>query len=120
MWMQYSAQDWPEAKDLRSTIERMSCELDALSLDSLHAANYDMNYCFDNDAVRGLMNDSDNYNTGANLCRRWTHGILRLEDFCEQMVRADLIRFLHYIKEYLPKEIIEKYQLNGSDIECAK
>lgn len=116
MWMQYSAQSWPRAEDINSAIERLSCKLSDLSMDSLHATNYDLNFCFDPEQVERLMKESDRYNAGSNLCGKYSCGILNLGQFCEQMVQIDLKHFLYDIETYLPKDIIEKY-LDQSDDE---
>ena len=113
--MQYSAQGWTRAEDINSAIERLSCKLSDLSMNSLHSTNYDLNYCFDAEQVERLMEESDRYNAGVNLCGKYSCGILNLEQFCEQMVQIDLKRWLYDIDEYLPKDIIEKYHLDQSD-----
>lgn len=113
--MQYSAQRWTRAEDIDSAIDRLSCKLSDLSMDSLHAINYDLNFCFDAEQVERLKEQSDRYNVGANLCGKYSLGILNLEEFCERMVQTDLKCFLCDIEEYLPKKIIEKYRLNQSD-----
>ena len=115
MWMQYSAQRWTRAEDINSAIERLSYKLSDLSMDSLRSTNYDINVCFDAEQVKRLMEDSDRYNAGFNLCGKYSCGIFNLEQFCEQMVKIDLKHFLYDIEEYLPKNIIEKYHLDQSD-----
>lgn len=115
MWMHYSAEYWVKAEDLGTAIQRLACQLYDLSMDSLHAANYDMDYCYDTDAQQRLMKNSEQYTTGANTCNKYTHGILNLEEFCQEMLQLDLRRFLYDICEYLPNDIIVKFQLNQSD-----
>lgn len=117
MWMQYSAQRWIRAEDINSAIGRLSCVLSDLSMDSLHATNYDLNFCFDVEQVERLRKDSESYSTGVKLCSKYSRGVLNLEQFCEQMVQKNLKRFLYDIDEYLPKKIIEKYRLDQSDDE---
>lgn len=116
-WMHYSSQEWVEARDLNTAINRLSCKLDDLSFDSLHAANYDLNYCFIEVEVQRLMKDYERYDVGSVLCKKYLYGIIKLEEFCEQMVQADLKCFLYDIEKYLPKEVIEKYQLDQSESE---
>lgn len=112
MWMQYAAEGWVKATDIDTSVERLGCELYALSMDSLHAANYDLDCCFDSDNVQCLLKDSEKYSSGSNLCQKYLHGILTIEEFCEQITEIELKRFLCDLRQYLPKEIIEKYQLD--------
>lgn len=113
--MQYSAQRWPVADDIDSAIQRLASELSVLSMDALHAANYDLTVCFNEDAIKRTVEDSERYSVGANLCNKYTEGMLNLHEFCDLMNRIDLRNFLYVIEEYLPKDILEKYQLETSD-----
>lgn len=112
--MSYSAETWVKAEDLDSSIHRLSNELYDLCMELVRAINCD-DYCLDEDEVRRLGGDSERYSDGANLCNKYLHGIVDLEEFCEQLVQMGLKRFLYTIDEYLPKEMIEKYRLNQSD-----
>lgn len=119
MWFQYTAQNWVEAADIYTAVERLGCELEAISFDRLHAANYDLDYCFDSASVNSLMEESKRYCTGADLCRKYLYGILNIKEFCEQMVEAELTDFIYSIHKYLPLEIIENYRLDqyNKDVE---
>lgn len=110
MWMQYSTEQPIKAEDLGTAIERLSSELYALYTNSLHAANYDMGFYFNNDAE--LMYDAEKYRLGVILCDRYTYGIICLDEFCEEIVTLSLKHFLYGIAKYLPVEIIQKYQLH--------
>lgn len=115
MWMQYAAVGWPIAEDLNSAIKRLGCQLGAYSDDAFHSTNYDLSICFDNDLVKIAMEDSERYSLGQNLCHKYGEGVLNLDEFCANMIAADLMTFLYVIDEYLPKHIIEKYQLTPDD-----
>ncbi|XP_074034362.1 uncharacterized protein [Leptinotarsa decemlineata] len=111
MWMQYSAEEWPEAVNLDSAIRRLAWELADLSFDALHSSNYDLSVCYDAEEVRKLLELSEKYELGVALCHKYSYGSGNLDEFCELMIEADLKHFLHSISVYLPQNIIEKYQL---------
>ncbi|XP_074026519.1 uncharacterized protein [Leptinotarsa decemlineata] len=111
MWMQYSAQEWPEAVDLDSAIRKMAWEMADLSFDALHSSNYDLSVCYDAEEVRKLLELSEKYELGVALCHKYSYGSRNLDDFCKLIIEADLKHFLYDICTYLPQNIIEKYQL---------
>lgn len=114
MWMQYAAQQWPEPETLELAIERLSCELNALSFDSDHEAAYG-NSCFDEESVMYYQNQAEKYNLGAQLCQKYIYGILELDEFCTLMVLADLKSFLVKIGHHLSEEVLIKFELNESN-----
>lgn len=112
MWMHYASQDWVKAEDIDSAIERMGCELNCMSFDRLHAANYDLNYCYFEEEVKRLSEESEMYNNGSSLCTKYAQGLLSLDQFCEKMVEIKLKSYLRAcLLEYLPAELAEKYKL---------
>lgn len=117
MWMHYAGENWTKAIDLHTAIERMGEELSCLSFDRLHAMNYDMNYCFFEEKVIELQKDCDKFENGSELCSKYRAGDINLEQFCEEIVKLELKSFLIYnLLDYLPKPIIEKYNLVRKDL----
>lgn len=114
--MQYSAQRWVKAEDIKTAIERLSCELSDLRQEAQHSLVYDT-FLDAEEARRSIEEDCEAYGTGANLCDRYSRGLLSLNEFCDHMVRIKLKHFLYDIVKYLPVELIEKYQLDQSDDE---
>lgn len=113
--MQYSTQRWVKTEDIKSAVERLSCELDDFRRSKQLSINYDITIYDDAEEVGRAKEGFKAYSIGVNLCNRYSRGFLNLDEFCEHMVRVELKRFLYGIVKYLPKKIIEKYQLHQSD-----
>ncbi|KAJ8953838.1 hypothetical protein NQ318_006700 [Aromia moschata] len=111
MWMQYSASHWPVAENLNLAVERMSCELNALSFEYHHETVYG-NSAFDEESVTYYMKESEKCDLGAKICQKYIYNVLDLDEFCTLMVLADLKRFLENISHFLPEDIVNKFQLN--------
>lgn len=106
MWMLYASQNWTEAVDITSAVERLTSELDALSDDAHHATNYDLSVCYDEEQIQLCLRDAENYQKGVDLCEKYTDGSLDLDQLCDAMVECDLRRFLYHLFPYLPNGII--------------
>lgn len=112
MWIHYAAQHWTKAEDIESSIERLSNIFYALCQDSEHNANYQIYWVLDeNEFQQRCMDDVEKFRNGVELCNKYFDKILNLEEFCAEIVKANLKHFLCEIYEYLSKEIIEKFQL---------
>ncbi|KAJ8949409.1 hypothetical protein NQ318_007508 [Aromia moschata] len=111
MWMQYSASQWPVAENLNLAVERMSCELNALSFEYHHETVYG-NSAFDEESVMYYMKESEKYDLGAKLCQKYIYNVLDLDEFCTLMVLANLKCFLANISHFLPEDVVNKFQLN--------
>ncbi|KAJ8939485.1 hypothetical protein NQ318_022539 [Aromia moschata] len=111
MWMQYSASHWPVAENLNLAVERMSCELSALSFEYYHET-VNGNSAFDEESVTYYMKESEKCDLGAKLCQKYIYNVLDLDEFCTLMVLADLKRFLENISHFLSEDIVNKFQLN--------
>lgn len=112
MWMQYSSQYWPEAVDLKSAISRLGSELDALAMDALHSANYDMAICWDPEAVAIQNGWYNKYREGSRLCCEYGDCKLDSDTLCEKFIILGLRHFLEDILPYLTPQIRSKHGLD--------
>lgn len=109
MWMFYSAENWPIAVDLKSSINRLKRKLGDLMFDAAHEAVYGMEKFLSVEECKKL---EDKYERGYNLCNDYLDKRLEIKEFCNKLVEADLKEFLYDIKSFLPAEIIIIHQLN--------
>lgn len=115
--MHYARQQWVEPTDIDTAIQRLGSELNALSFDRLHATNYDLDYCYDEEKVRWLEEQAEMYNNGWELCVNYTEGLLNLDQFCGKMIEIGLGGYVRgHLFEYLPDAISQKYQLSKQSI----
>lgn len=114
MWMQYSADHWPQAENLNSAVDRLLCELNALSFDCLHESNYGNECFYDEESAMEYLNKSEKYSLGANLCQKYLCNILDLDEFCTLMVLGDLKNFLVELEPHLPEDILIKFKLKDA------
>lgn len=115
--MLYSAENWTEATNLKTAVERLQSYLSALSWDILHAMNYDLSICYDENELERCKQEQKRYNAGDELCEKFMEGALEISDFCEEMLKCDLKRFLCNLTPFLPNDIIEKYQIYDDESE---
>lgn len=115
MWMHYSAQSAPKVEDIKTGVARLCYDLNNLSMDALHATNYDLSICFNDEEVSHYTNRSERYARGSTICNQYCQGEITLEQFCERMMWNNLKYFLYGVAKYLPDHIIEKYQLQYDD-----
>lgn len=112
MWMHYASQSWPKAGDIQSAVKRLTCELKCLEEDSLHATNYDVDYCFCDEKIKMLEERCKMYSAGASLCEAYSGCVLSMDKFCHEMVELGLKGFLtSNLLEYLPYATVMKFNL---------
>lgn len=98
-------------KNLNSNIESLSNELKNLRY---AVENIFKLICLNAEEIQLLEELSATYNEGIIICHKYFYNILNLEEFCEEMINADLKQFLEeHLFEHLPDEIIEKYELQN-------
>lgn len=99
--------------DISSIIEMLSNELKNLRFAAEHISK---SICFNAEEIQLLEELLTAYNVGIIICHKYFYNILNLEEFCEEMVHADLKRFLEdHLFEHLPDEIIEKHELQNME-----
>lgn len=115
MWMAYSCQNWPTAEDLPSAIKRLRAEFYDLEFDRSHAANYDLNICYDSEALPKVLMEAERFDNGVDLCDQFLTGVLDINNFCSEIVNIGLKEFLSRVVDFLPTELIQQHQLRGAN-----
>lgn len=109
MWMQYSSLFWTEAIDLKSSVERLTCELQDLIIELEHSMNYDFDVFLNEEAIQNVTMKIKKYVHTKSICNAFLTNIISLDDFCKKLIEADAEWCLHRIKQFLPPDIVEKY-----------
>lgn len=101
MWMCYSERSWPQALNLQSAVERLTCELLDLERDAEHEAVYGMGRLFDEKYCKQL---AKKYRRGVKLCEKYLKTKKCGECLCRNLIRVDLKEFTEQIRKFIPGE----------------
>lgn len=115
MWMHYSASLWTTATDLRSSVDRLCCELEDLIIDGVHSLNYDTTICWNDESSEEVQASLKRYRQAKNICNQFLNNFITLEKFCEEMVEADMKWCLQRIGEFLPSDMEDKYSVTTDE-----
>lgn len=109
MWMFYSAESWPIAEDLNSAVERLRSKFHDLSFEACHAQNYDLDYCFDEEAVAWLKDLEARYDEAHEVCDLFLSGEISLECLLFEFLKLDFQQFINELEEFLPDDLKNKF-----------
>lgn len=123
MWMCYSAESWPLAEDLTSAIERLKSKFYDLAFDACHAQNYDLDFCFDPEAVLWLKDLEARYEEAQEVCGLFLEGEISLECLLYEFLRLDFQHFINEVEKFLPEDLknrfVEKDEEENEDSESS-
>lgn len=111
MWSLYSSDHWPVAYDVKTAVMRIMSRLEDSIFDMRHAAIYDTDICFDNEAVCDLLTQAEEFNAGRNWCSRFVEDTIDLDQLCAEMEKLNLRSYLYELESFAPEYIVEKYKL---------
>lgn len=111
--MLYSMESWPEAKDLNSAISRIKTQFSDLSFESLLAKNRLEQYS--EYTEEELSAREELYHRGFIICYKFLNGRIELNELCDLLVCIKLRSYLCNLKTFLPREIIERHNLESDN-----
>lgn len=104
----YSAQHWPVAVNLRSSVQRVKAELSDLEFDADHEAVYGMERFFSEEQCLSLARK---YATGVELCEDYLDKRLCKHCLLRKLKEVSLEEFANVIEEFIQDQDEEAVQI---------
>lgn len=107
--MFYSAEHWPVAVDLKSSIQRVQSELTDLRFAADHDSVYDLSVVFDEEQTKSLKQLAETYEEAVEVCDLYLREEISLECLFYEFIKLDLKLFLLPVQKFLPEELKQQF-----------
>lgn len=109
MWMFYSAEHWPAAVDLKSSIERVKSELSDLRFAADHDSIYAVNIHFQEEQTNHLKELAEIYEEAVEVCDLYLQDEISLECVFYEFGKLDLKHFLSPVHKFVSEEFKQRF-----------
>lgn len=108
MWRAYAEQFWPQSDDLKSSIQRLRCDFEALSFEYSHDYNYKY-FDLSPDELISYKEFEKIYDEAEEVCLLYLQDEISLECLCYELTKLGLQSKINTLKNFLPTHLREKF-----------